>query len=93
MGEGLVAGLEVTFDHGADDRGVAGGDLLHDRFEYFGLYLRVLGGICVGAIDQDGGNQAGLTEDRFGLSDMLGGIVGTSGAATQDDVAVGGYHA
>ena len=88
LGERLAAGPEVTLDHGAHDGAITGGDLRQKCAHHLGLQLGFLGGVVMGAIDQDRLRQSGFSEEGFGLGDVGGGVVGAAGAAAQDDVAV-----
>ena len=88
LGEGLVAGVEVALDHGADD-GFVGEALAHDFFEDSGLTTGFLGAVGVVAVDHDGGFESGIEEGFAGFGDVLGGIVGAFGSASEYDVAVG----
>lgn len=88
LGEGLVARLEVALDHGADD-GFVGEALAHDFFEDGGLTTGFLGAVGVVAVDHDGGFESGIEEGFAGFGDVLGGIVGTVGTASEYDVTVG----
>lgn len=88
LGEGLIAGVEVALDHGADD-GFVGEALAHDFFEDSGLTTGFLGAVGVVAVDHDGGFESGIEEGFAGFGDVLGGIVGTVGTASEYDVTVG----
>ncbi len=88
LGEGLVAGVEVALDHGAD-HGIIGEALAHDFFEDGGLTAGFFGAVGVVAVDHDGGFESGIEECFAGFGDVLGGIVGAAGTAAEDDVAVG----
>ena len=88
LGEGLVAEVEVTFDHCADDAGI-NQTLAYDFGEDFRLATGVFGAIGVAAVRHDGGDQAGLGQFFAGLGDIVGPVVGAVGTAAQHDVAVG----
>jgi len=88
LGEVLVAGHEVAFEHGADDGFVAGDALGDDFLEDGGHALVVLAAVGVGGIDHEVGGDAGILEDGHGMGDAGGVVVGSAGSAAEDDVAV-----
>ena len=89
LGEGLVAGAEVAFDHGAHDAVVAADDLREDLADDVRLALGFFGGVVVRAVDQDGFGEPGFGEELLGLGDVRGRVVGTGGAAAENDVTIG----
>ena len=89
LGEGLVAGAEVAFDHGAHDAVVAADDLCEDLADDFGLALGLFRGVVVRAVDQDGFGEPGFGEELLGLGDVRGRVVRAGGAAAENDVAIG----
>ncbi len=89
LGEVLVAGDEVAFEHRSDDGFVAGDALGEDFLEDAGHALVVLAAVGVGGIDHEVWGEAGLFEDGHGGGDAGEVVVGTVGSTAEDDVAVG----
>ena len=89
LGELLVSGDEVAFEHGADDGLVAIDALGDDFLEDAGHELVVFAAVGVGGIDHDVGREAGLLKDSHGGSDAFVVVVRSVRSAAEDDVAVG----
>ena len=85
----LAAFDEMAFDHDAGDGVVSGADLAGDVVGDGGLVAVVLIGVAVGAIDHDGGDEAGFLEESGDLGDGGGVVIGAGFAAAEDDVAGG----
>ena len=85
----LAAFDEMAFDHDAGDGVISGADLAGDVVGDGGLVAMVLVGVAVGAIDHDGGDEAGFLEESGDLGDGGGVVIGAGFAAAEDDVAGG----
>ena len=89
LGEILLTRLQIALDHGAHNRLVASDDLAEKGPHYCRLKGRVLVGVIVRTIHEDGFKQLGLGQLSLGGGDLFGGIIGPMGSASQHNVAIG----
>lgn len=89
LGEGLVAGVDVAFEHEGFDVGVTFLDLFEDGVEDGDLFEVFFVAVVVAAVDHDGGLEVVGFEFFFDGLDGFGVVVGFVDAAAEDDVAVG----
>lgn len=89
LGEGLVTGEEVAFEHEGFDAGVTLFDLFDDGVEDGDLFEVFFVAVVVAAVDHDGGLEVVGFEFFFDGLDGFGVVVGFFESAAEDDVAVG----
>src|SRR5690349_19218845 len=87
FGNGLVAFLEIAFEHETDERLVAFGPLGDDAVGNLLLHAMLLQGIRVATIDHEDGVLAGFLEGSDSRGNAGGVVVGAGAAAAEDDVA------
>ena len=78
---GLVAALEVAFEHEAADGGLSGFDLGEHVPKHEALAVGSLAGVAVGAVDDDVLRQVGVAEGIHAGGDAAGIVVGGFAAA------------
>src|SRR5207249_2312662 len=88
FGYRLIAFLQITFDHQADQRRVSPRALSDHAVPDFLLARVLFAGVGVAAIHHQHLGQAGLLEDRGSRDDAVGVVIRPQPAAAQDNVAV-----
>jgi len=86
----LSAGIDVGLNHDTSDRTVTSNQLFANRVDDLWLVVVVLERISVRTVDHDAGLvlRAGLLKRSSNDLDMLGGVVGTLGATSEDDMNI-----